>query len=242
MKPRIALTAGLSVLDGRERVHLPVAYVEAVAAAGGTPMVIPPADAASAEEVLAVAHGLLVIGGDDLDPCLWGEPRNARTAVIDPRRQRADLALVAAADASGMPVLGICLGMQEMAVHRGGRLIQHVPDEPSATLDHVGSGRPRAMHNVAIVAGSLLARILRTDAVVANSSHHQAVREPGRGMRVVARTSDGVIEGIEDPTPGRFFLGVQWHPEDLIDRPPHLALFEAVCLAAAVWRDGNREG
>jgi len=69
--------------------------------------------------------------------------------------------------------------------------------------------------------------------VVVNSTHHQGIREPGRGMRIVARSPDGVIEGIEDPTPGRFFLGVQWHPEDLIDRPPHVALFEALCRAAA---------
>jgi putative glutamine amidotransferase len=233
MRPRIALTASLSTLDGCERVHLPVAYVEAVAAGGGTPVVLPPGEGTRAEELLAVADGLLLIGGPDLDPCLWGEPRHARTALLDPRRQRSDLALVAAADAAGMPVLGICLGIQEMAVHRGGRLIQHVPDELGVMLEHAASGRPRLMHNVAIEPGTLLARILRADSVVVNSTHHQAVREPGRGMRIVARSPDGVIEGLEDPTPGRFFLGVQWHPEDLIDRPPHLALFEALCRAAA---------
>jgi len=233
MRPRIALTASLSTLDGCERVHLPAAYVEAVAAGGGTPIVLPPGEGPAAEELLAVADGLLLIGGPDLDPCLWGEPRHAKTSLLDPRRQRSDLALVAAADAAGMPVLGICLGIQEMAVHRGGRLIQHVPDETGITLEHAASGQPRPMHNVAIEPDSLLARILRADSVVVNSTHHQAVREPGRGMCIVARSPDGVIEGIEDPTPGRFFLGVQWHPEDLIDRPPHLALFEALCRAAA---------
>ena len=242
MSPRIALSASLGVLDGCQRVHLPAAYVEAVAAAGGTPIVLPPADGVPPEDLLAAADGLLLIGGDDLDPGLWAEPPHARTQVIDPRRQRSDLALAAAADAGGLPVLGICLGIQEMAVHRGGRLIQHVPDEPSAALDHGGGGRPRAMHRVAIEADSLLARILGTDSIAVNSTHHQAVREPGRGMRVVARSPDGIIEGIEDPAPGRFFLGVQWHPEDLIDRPPHLALFEALCRAASVRLGGRQEG
>jgi putative glutamine amidotransferase len=236
MRPRIALTAGLSVLGDRQRVHLPVAYVDAVVAAGGAPIVFPPADEAEAGELLGAAAGLILTGGGDLDPDLWGEARHAKTDPIDPRRQRSDLRLVAAADARGLPVLGICLGIQEMAVHRGGGLIQHMPDEPGAAFDHA-SGWPRAMHNLSVEADSLLARILGAVSAVVNTSHHQAVREPGRGMRVVARGPDGFIEAIEDPTPGRFFLGVQWHPEDLIDRRPHLALFEALCRAAA---EGSR--
>jgi putative glutamine amidotransferase len=82
-------------------------------------------------------------------------------------------------------------------------------------------------------ADSLLARIVGPAPLAVNSTHHQAAREPGRGMCIVARSPDGLIEGIEDPTPGRFFLGVQWHPEDLVDEPRHLALFQALCRAAA---------
>jgi putative glutamine amidotransferase len=240
MRPRIAMTGDLGLLDGRQRVHLPYAYVEAVVAAGGAPVVLPPADGAAPEELLAAVEGLLLIGGGDLDPSLWGEPKHPKTETIDPRRQRSDLALLAAAEACGMPVLGICLGIQEMAAHRGGRLIQHVQDEKSATIEHSGSGRTRAMHNVVIEPDSLLARVLRCESVVVNSSHHQAVGEAGRGMRIVARSPDGFIEGIEDAAPGRFFLGIQWHPETLIDRPPHLALFEALCRAAAAWAKSRK--
>ena len=242
MRSRIALTADLGLLDGRERVNLPFAYVQAVLAAGGVPLVIPPADGTAPEELLAGADGLLLIGGGDLDPCLWGEAKHPKTELIDPRRQRSDLALLAAAEACGMPVLCICLGCQEMAAHRGGRIVQHVADEVAATIDHSGSGRLRTTHSVTIEPDSLLARVLGARSVVVNSSHHQVVREAGGGMRVVARSPDSFVEGIEDPAPGRFFLGVQWHPEVLIDRPPHLALFEALCRAAADWAKKTKEG
>ncbi len=233
MKPRIAMTASLGPVSGGLRVHVPIAYVDAVEAAGGRPIILPPiAGEASAEELLSVADGLLLAGGDDLDPALWGETPHPAASIMDPRRQKADLAWIALAEACGLPVLGICLGCQQVAAHRGGRLIQHVPDEPGAVTDH-GCGGRRTMHRVAVEPGSLLARVVGAEPLEVNSSHHQAVREAGRGMRVVARAEDGVIEGIEDPAPGRFFLGVQWHPELLIDRPRHLALFEALCRAAA---------
>jgi putative glutamine amidotransferase len=233
MKPRIAITASLGKLEGRTRVHVPVAYVDAVEAAGGAPLVLPPtADDALAEELLAATDGLITIGGDDLDPSLWGEPLHPKTSPMDPRRQRADLRLISVADSRGLPVLGICLGCQEMAVARGGRLIQHVPDESGVTIDHGGGGTGRARHPVTVEPDSLLSRIVGAGPLEVNSTHHQAVREPGRGMRVVARSPDGIIEGIEDPAPGRFFLAVQWHPEDLTDEARHLALFEALCRAA----------
>ncbi|MBE3069124.1 MAG: gamma-glutamyl-gamma-aminobutyrate hydrolase family protein [Planctomycetes bacterium] len=234
MKPRIAITASLGPVAGQTRIHLPLVYAEAVDAAGGRPVVLPPTWAdASADDLARVADGLLLAGGDDLDPALWGEPAHPAARLMDTRRQKADLGLIALADACGLPVLGICLGCQEMAVARGGRLIQHVPDEPGALDDHGGGGRPRTMHTVAIDGDSLLARAVGPEPLDVNSSHHQAVREAGRGLRVVARSPDGLIEAIEDPAPGRFFLAIQWHPELLADRPRHLALFQALCRAAA---------
>ncbi|MCX5683681.1 MAG: gamma-glutamyl-gamma-aminobutyrate hydrolase family protein [Planctomycetota bacterium] len=232
MKPRIGITASLSQLDGRLRVHAPAAYVEAVAGAGGVPIILAPADEAAAGDALAGVSALLLTGGNDLDPRLWGEPLHEKAVTIDPRRQRWDLRLIAVADERRMPVLGICLGCQELAVSRGGRLIQHVPEEKGDAVDHGGGGRPRAMHAVDVDAGSLLASFVGAGELQVNSTHHQAVREPGRGLRVVARSPDGVIEGVEDPSPDRFFLGVQWHPEDLCDQPPHRALFQALCRAA----------
>jgi len=234
MKPRIAITAGLGQLDGKQRVHLLVPYVDAVVAAGGMPVVLPPTGRdATADELRAVADGLLLSGGGDIDSELWGEALHPKATVIDPRRQKADLAWLALADACGMPVLGICLGCQEMAVARGGSLIQHLPDEPGGVADHGGGERPETRHPVTVEVDSLLARTVGSEPFAVNSTHHQAVREAGCGMRVVARSLDGVTEAIEDPTPGRFFLGVQWHPERIIAEPPHLALFEALCRAAS---------
>ena len=233
MRPRIAITTGLREQDGEPRVSLPAAYADAVAAAGGRPLLLPPTGGGpAAGELRAVADGLLLSGGGDLDAALWGEPTHPAARVIDPRRQGADLAWLALADACGMPVLGICLGCQEMAVARGGRLIQHLPDEPGTLVHKSGTPGRDARHPAAVEGDSLLARIVGPGALDTNSSHHQAVREPGEGLRVVARTRDGIIEAVEEPTPGRFFLGVQWHPERIRDEPPHLALFEALCRAA----------
>ena len=148
-----------------------------------------------------------------------------------PRRQAWDLAILAAAEARGMPVLGVCLGCQEMAVGRGGALIQHVYDAPSVG-SHGGGGRPRASHMVVIEPDSALASLIGGEPLLVNSTHHQAVREPGRGMRVVAHSEDGLVEAIEAAAGGRFFLGVQWHPEGLFTEPRHLAIFEGLVRAA----------
>jgi putative glutamine amidotransferase len=230
------MTASLAELEGALRVHAPVAYAEAVVAGGGIPLVIPPlADKQRAGECLETADGLLVIGGDDLSSSLWGEALHPETRLMHPRRQGWDLALLAAADQRRMPVLGICLGCQEMAVHRGGRLVQHVYDDPQVRA-HGGGGRPRAMHMVIFEPDSVLARLLGGEPLLVNSTHHQAVRDPGRAMRVVAESEDGLVEAIETTEGDRFFLGVQWHPELLHTELRHLALFEGLARAAEAFR------
>jgi putative glutamine amidotransferase len=235
MKPRIAIAA--------DRGQRPEAYIRAIVAAGGEPVVFEPlADEATVEAALAKVDGVLLTGGRDLDPALWGEPPHRETRLMDPDRQRTDLALIRLADARGVPLLGICLGIQEMAWVRGGAIHQHVPDIGGTIGHNCGVGKPRLKHEVTIEAGSLLARIVGPGPLEVNSTHHQAVCEAGRGMRVVARSGDGVIEAIEDPAPGRFFLGVQWHPEDLLGEPPHRALFEALVQAARQRRASQPAG
>jgi putative glutamine amidotransferase len=239
MTPRIAIATDLSTLDGKRRMHLPVAYADAVRAAGGEPVLLPPPGVDDPLPPLErLADGLLLPGGDDLDAGAWGEAMHPAALPVDPRRQRADFGLLATAETAGLPVLGICLGMQEMAVHRGGRLIQHLPDEPGEHLDHGGGGRPDAAHEVRIEPGSLLARLTGAETLQVGSTHHQGVRDAGRGLRTAARAPDGVIEGMEDPSAGRFFLGVQWHAERMADRPAHAALFEGLVGAAAAGRAG----
>jgi putative glutamine amidotransferase len=249
MKPRIGVTAGYTQVDigpkaGQVsescsltggpagcRVAVRGEYPQAVEAGGGEPVVLAPlADEESPDGLAGRIDGLLMTGGEDLDSALWGEPLHPAAEIIDPRRQRSDLRLLEWADRVGLPVLGICLGCQEMAVHRGGRIIQHVPDETQE--NHRNERKPRATHEISVVDGSLLAGIVGTGPLEVNSGHHQAVRQAGRGLSIVARSPFGIIEAIEDPTPGRFFLGVQWHPEDLVAEGPHRALFAALCKAA----------
>ena len=229
MNPRIAVTADV----GKQS----EAYARAVQAAGGNPLVLQPLESGPPPaNRLKDADGLLLTGGRDLDPALWGEAKHPATVLMDPRRQVADLALLEEADARGLPVLAVCLGIQELAVHRGGTLIQHVPDVPNAAR-HDGTTQRPVTHVLTIEADSLLARIVGPSPLETNSRHHQAVREPGRGMRIVARSADGLIEVIEGEDRGRFVLGVQWHAEDLIAEPRHLALFKALCRAAGAEKD-----
>ena len=228
------MTTGYETVDGKERISLLPLYVDAVAAGGGTPLPLPPpADGGQLDALLDACDGLLATGGGDLDPALWGEARHPKTTVIHPRRQRADLGLIALADKRRMPVLGICLGCQEIAVSRGGSLIQHAADEPGATIEHSRPTDMRSTHPVTIEPDSLLARVVGMEPLDVNTSHHQAIRNPGRGMRIVARSADGIVEAIETMEAGRFLLAVQWHPEYFCDKPRHLALFEALCRAAA---------
>jgi putative glutamine amidotransferase len=226
MKPRIAITANCSG-------EVPTAYVEAIDKAGGMPVVLDPLlDETQWQERLSSSNGLLLTGGADLDPKIWGKPRHPKTNPMDFRRQKADMAAIAIADNRQIPVLGICLGCQEMAKAMGGCVKQHLDDTTNSPVRHGGGDRPPAEHAVHIEPDSRLAAIVGIVSLKVNSTHHQAVREAGRGLRVVARSADGVIEAIEDPTPGRFFLGVQWHPEKLPDEPPHRALFEALVRAS----------
>ena len=249
MNPRIAVTADVG--------KTPEAYVRAVRKAGGEPLVLQPLESGPPPaNRLADADGLLLAGGRDLDPALWDEPKHPKTLLVDPRRQEADLALLKEADARRLPVFAVCLGIQELAVHRGGTLIQHIPDEPNAAK-HDGTTQRPVTHIVTIEADSLLARIVGPEPastagppaarsrkadeaggpLETNSRHHQAVREPGRGMRIVARSEDGLIEAIESEDRHRFVLGVQWHAEDLVAEPRHLALFVALCRAAGAEKD-----
>ena len=234
MNPRIAVTADVG--------KTPDAYVRAVQAAGGEPLVLqPPESGPPPANRLADADGLLLAGGRDLDPALWDEPKHPKTLLVDPRRQEADLALLKEADARRLPVFAVCLGIQELAVHRGGTLIQHIPDVPNAA-GHDGTTQRPITHVVTIEADSLLARIVGPEPLETNSRHHQAVREPGRGMRVVARSEDGLIEAIESEDRRRFVLGVQWHAEDLTHEPHHLALFKALCESAEDFAARRRTG
>lgn len=206
-------------------------YMSSLIEAGGMPVALPH-HAALADDMLDTIDALVVTGGAfDVDPGLYGVGERHETVVLKQSRTAAELALLRGALERDMPILGICGGQQLLAVVLGGTLIQHIPDSVERALAHEQPNpRHEAGHPVRIEPGTLLARIVGTGEMQVNSSHHQAVRDPGRG-RVNALAEDGVIEGIEDPA-RRFCLGVQWHPEFGID-PGDRRVFEALVSAAA---------
>ena len=206
-------------------------YCEALAASGAVPMALPHLPDL-AQTMLDRLDGLIVTGGAfDVDPALYGATETHGTVTVKQARTRAELALLQGALAHDMPVLGICGGQQLLAVALGGSLIQHIPDNVANALAHEQPNpRHEAGHTVAILPGTALAAIARTATMQVNSSHHQAVADPGRAV-VDAVAPDGVIEGIELPG-ARFCIGVQWHPEFLID-PADRAIFDAFVAACA---------
>jgi putative glutamine amidotransferase len=206
-------------------------YAEAVVRAGGLPLALPH-HPCLAEAYLDRIDALIVTGGAfDVDPALYGETERHPAVTLKARRTAAELALLRGALARDLPVLGICGGEQLLAVALGGTLIQHIPDAIADALPHEQpTPRHEAGHEVEILPGTVLHAIVGRPRMAVNSSHHQAVRDAGPRARVNALAPDGVIEGIEDPG-RRFCLGVQWHPEFLID-PGDARLFAALVEAA----------
>jgi putative glutamine amidotransferase len=204
-------------LDLRENTfYLRRYYAEAVAAAGGVPVQIPLiADRAFLTALAERIDGLLLSGSNsDLDPAFYGEEPLPRLGAVIPERDATDLALLELAEERNIPTLGICFGMQSLNVVRGGTLIQDIEMQLPGALKHEqGSAYYRASHSIRIESDSLLAQLAGGDTARVNSSHHQAIREVGRNLRVIARARDGVIEAVIDTRPDRFVLGVQWHPE-----------------------------
>ncbi len=232
-RPRIGISCEMDARGDRPRYELPVAYATSVERAGGVPVLLPATSTtASIRRLLAPLGGLIFSGGDDLDPIRYGEGLHPRTRRVPTEKEVADRRLLAASLAAGTPLLGICYGCQLLNVARGGTLIQDLPSMRPRPLRHrAGRDRKRVFHPVRVEPRSLLHRVIRRTRLTANSSHHQAVRTLGRGLRAVAWAPDGVIEGIEDPS-RPFVLGVQWHPERLMDRAIHLRLFQALVRAA----------
>jgi putative glutamine amidotransferase len=205
-------------------------YISALSAAGGLAVALPH-EVELAAEYLDRLDALVVTGGAfDVDPALYGETERHATVELKATRTSAELALLQGALARNMPVLGICGGEQLLAVALGGSLIQHIPDSVADALAHEQStSHYKPGHAVKILPGTLLARIVGAETMQVNTSHHQAVLSPGRST-INAVAPDGVIEGIEDPS-RKFCLGVQWHPEYLID-PGDNRIFEALVAAA----------
>lgn len=191
------------------------AYWEAIVQAGGVPVLLPQVeDPALIDAFLERVDGFLMIGGDDLSPRRTGTPANPTSIIIDPRRERTDFVLLERLLARRMPTLAICLAFQELNVLHGGSLYQDLLfDGPPGVLRHYAKGGAKAEHGLKLEKSSLLSDLWDgAEEATVNSSHHQAIRQLGGGLRALGWSPDGLIEAIsvENPT---FFLGVQWHPE-----------------------------
>ena len=207
----------------------PSAYVEAVATAGGRPLIVPPIEE-GVEETLDALDGLLFSGGEDLDPAHYGAERHPETKDVHEARDRAELALLRAALERDMPVLAVCRGSQVLNVALGGDLVQHLP-EIVGHDEHKHTPGQFADHDVRVSPDSRLGALLG-ERVPVKSHHHQGFGRVGAGLREVAWAEDGLVEGLEDPS-RRFALGVLWHPEMGEDA----ALFEAFVEEARRYRE-----
>jgi putative glutamine amidotransferase len=248
MRPVIGITAG--ILRDEQPYGTVVRYVgtatylNAVAAAGGLPVVLPPQDGGT-NDLLDLIDGLLLSGGGDIEPSRYGETAiHPKTYGIEPLRDAFEFALVEEAIRRDMPTFGICRGIQVLNVALGGTLFQDVPDLVSDRLGHEqhksGVAKEAVGHAVTPTAGSPLTRLYGDAPVGVNSFHHQAVRDPAPGLEIAGRSEDGVIEAVthRDRT---FVLGVQWHPEMMFEQhPEQLAPFKALVDAALAHRLAGR--
>jgi putative glutamine amidotransferase len=240
--PRIAITATHVVSDSDVHPDL-VPYTKAIERAGAT-WTIPHNDASTVDDVLAKVDGVLVTGGIDVDPLRYGgriEHARKEKRGYSAQRDAFEIALAHAARERGVPLLGICRGLQIVNVAFGGTLIEDMREElgDAYVIEHrqtYETGLDRADyapgHDVAIAPGSAFARLTGTTRCATNSMHHQAARTAGEGLVAVGHTSDGVIEILDATFAHPFFFLVQWHPEELVGDAVSDALFGGLISAS----------
>ncbi|MHC1782981.1 MAG: gamma-glutamyl-gamma-aminobutyrate hydrolase family protein [Anaerolineaceae bacterium] len=240
---------GLTTSNGRktDNIYIPKTYIEAVQAAGGLAILIPagtgPDQVSQLREAL---DGLLIIGGADIDPGLFGEESSPHVQLDGRERDDLEIALVQTAVDSDWPLLGICRGLQVINVALGGSLYTHIPDQLPGALKHnmdTKTQRDVLAHSVDIQPSTQIASIVGTGELKVNSLHHQGIRRLGERLLTTGASPDGLVESIE--IPGHpFALGVQWHPECLPDSAPMRRLFSAFVEKAAALSSarGSRDG
>ncbi len=228
-RPLIGITSVYKVNeDSSASVLLGFAYVRAVLESGGLPVILPAIESDRAIcQYVDELDGLVLVGGRDIPPGAYGREPHETVDVMPAERYNFESKLISSWWASGKPILGVCLGMQFANVVRGGTLIQDIPSQVGKEVIHRGDD---AYHLVEISPGSCLGKILGDDKAMVLSRHHQAVDDVGSGLKVVASSSDGVIEGLER-IGGGFGLFVQWHPESMEDAAHRMAIYGALIRA-----------
>lgn len=232
-RPVIGITTDSNDTD--DRYMSTMTYAAAVEKAGGLPLLLPyGVDHALIPRYVDVLDGVCFSGGNDMNPVRYGEEWHPKVAKMEPRREAFEFALIAEVEKRRTPALGVCFGSQLMNVHRGGSLIQFLPEQKPGSLEHryLKEKGPPGRHDIKLDTNSLLGKAIGKSNVSVNTYHKQAVKEIGRGLRVIATAPDGVIEAFEDPTMP-LFVAVQWHPERLADEAEHLAPFKLLVEKSA---------
>ncbi|WP_200302448.1 gamma-glutamyl-gamma-aminobutyrate hydrolase family protein [Streptomyces adelaidensis] len=224
-RPLIAVTLGRDLPDRPSVFRLADSYVQALASSGAIPIaILPGVDDAAIRHVMERVDGLFLPGGVDPHPRHFGEEVHPKT-VIDEDLDALEMNAIAIADGWEMPILGVCRGCQILNVALGGSLVQHL--EPGGPVDHLQDlPLKSAVHELRMEGDSRLARLSETRLLRVNSLHHQAIGGPARALRVVGTAEDGVAEAVEARDPERWIVGVQYHPEELIDQRAHRNLFD----------------
>ena len=221
--------------EGADQIYIPESYVQAVANAGGAPLVVPLGLTADLlNEILPRLDGVLFSGGGDMHPDRYGSQMHPLVSSVDPDRDRVELYAFQEVIQQKTPFLGICRGFQVINVAMGGTLYEDILDQHPDSLDHRSQkGQPRNFlaHQVRIEPDSLLAQILGQSSVPVNSLHHQGVRQLAPRLAATARASDGIIEAFE-LAEYPFGLAVQWHPECLQEHESMRRLFQAFIQAS----------
>jgi putative glutamine amidotransferase len=207
-------------------------YAQAVAEAGGVPILIPPT--ADMVEIAQIVHGWLIPGGNDIDASKFGQENHAQVTLQDPARYEAEASLFGAV-APELPVLGICYGCQFINVVRGGSLIQHLPDVEGSDT-HTGG----VLQNYSVQPWSKLARFSRVTEIEGKSYHHQAIQDLGENLQVVAECQDGTIEAIE-ASDRPYMIGLQWHPERTLEDEATRRIFESFINASRAYMESQCE-
>jgi putative glutamine amidotransferase len=237
--PLIGLTTSITVDQPPERAYVNTAYLRAVQQAGGIPVLLPPQLTPAARLTLwQRLDGLVLTGGGDVEPARFGAIDSPAVSGVSPARDALELDLTRRALDDGRPLLAVCRGIQVLNVALGGTLVLDLPRGPDRVVHTQTEPRDQPTHPVRVsVEGTRLGRIVGTAELQVNSFHHQALERLGAGLRAVAWAPDGVVEAVELDDHGRFVVGVQWHPEELVARDAAArSLFAAVIEAAGARR------
>lgn len=232
MKPIIGITTFREQREKGEYNSINYGYAEAVLAAGGLPIFIPVMSEVSTKELLACGgiDGIIISGGSDVAPRYYGEEPSTKIPGIDTKRDAAEFELLKEACERKIPVLGICRGHQLINVAFGGTLYQDIDSQMPSGMGHHPThiNRDELFHSVNIEKESILSKIFETEKIYVNSFHHQGIKKLGEGLKGIAFSSEGLVEAVEtENMEENFVLGIQWHPENLVNRyPEFLGIFK----------------